>query len=535
MSLTIESGYTSTLSAKLTAAATTMSVVTAPTVTAGRLYLRRGSTEEWISYTGVSGTTLTGLTRGLSQTADPATAGSWTSWVAWTVITLVFMHDQTFDRQAPLPLTFATAAARDTALWADWVATSGWVNIEVTATGLKYNYNLSTAQWESVDTGTATPNATETAAGKVELPTDAQVTAKTAIGETGATLTPTNAQMAKSVSLRAQATSMLHSDEFGINVSWENKRIALSAIVKFGWDGSDGAVSWAETITGSNDTYIVKNYTTFTPWANTVDITPTNCITHIKVQWDCDLTSSTIDFSCKWGVWGAGWAINPDADWLPWVDGQDWLTNQNIYLPEWGNLWVGGVNGSSTDGWAASTIPFTIEQDFLQSLRAINLSVGAGWAGGGSWKDQLSWEAWAGWAGWAGGGVIILEVWGNLTFATSTVTVAWDVWVAWGAGTTWGNQWWGWAGWGWGGWMFICLFNWTLTWSVTPTVSWGAGWTGWANLWASNDIWGGGWSGGAASNWDSTVWWNSGTSNKWGDGWAWAAWLFLIEQNQVFT
>ena len=51
MALTTESGYTSTLSAKLTAAATTMSVVTAPTVTAGRVYLKRGSTEEWISYT----------------------------------------------------------------------------------------------------------------------------------------------------------------------------------------------------------------------------------------------------------------------------------------------------------------------------------------------------------------------------------------------------------------------------------------------------------------------------------------------------
>jgi hypothetical protein len=51
MSLTIESGYVSTLSAKLTAAATTMSVATAPTVTAGRLYLKSGSTEEWISYT----------------------------------------------------------------------------------------------------------------------------------------------------------------------------------------------------------------------------------------------------------------------------------------------------------------------------------------------------------------------------------------------------------------------------------------------------------------------------------------------------
>ena len=174
MSLTIESGYTSTLSAKLTAAAVTMTVAVAPTVTAGRLYLKSGSTEEWISYTWVSSLTLTGLTRWLSQTADPATAWTWSDWVAWTIVTLVFMHDQTFDRQAPLPLTFATTAARDTALWADWAATSGWVNIEVTATGLKYMYNLATAQWESVDTWTATPNASDTVTGWTRLADSAQ-------------------------------------------------------------------------------------------------------------------------------------------------------------------------------------------------------------------------------------------------------------------------------------------------------------------------------------------------------------------------
>ena len=45
-------------------------------------------------------------------------------------------------------------------------------------------------QWNDAGTNT-TPNASTTVAGKVELPTDAQNTAGTDIGETGASLTPT--------------------------------------------------------------------------------------------------------------------------------------------------------------------------------------------------------------------------------------------------------------------------------------------------------------------------------------------------------
>jgi hypothetical protein len=44
---------------------------------------------------------------------------------------------------------------------------------------LFYNYNLTTAQWEAVDTGTATPNGSTTVAGKVETATTGEVTAGT--------------------------------------------------------------------------------------------------------------------------------------------------------------------------------------------------------------------------------------------------------------------------------------------------------------------------------------------------------------------
>lgn len=63
MAQTLESGFVTTLAAKLAAADTTMTVAVAPTVTKGRLFLKSGSVKEWIKFTGVSGTTLTGLVR----------------------------------------------------------------------------------------------------------------------------------------------------------------------------------------------------------------------------------------------------------------------------------------------------------------------------------------------------------------------------------------------------------------------------------------------------------------------------------------
>lgn len=58
----------------------------------------------------------------------------------------------------------------------------------------------------------AVVNASTTVSGKVELPTDAEVTAKTVTGWTGATLTPTNEQTAKSVALKVVNGTMAESD-----------------------------------------------------------------------------------------------------------------------------------------------------------------------------------------------------------------------------------------------------------------------------------------------------------------------------------
>lgn len=198
---TLETWYRSTLSAKLNATDVTVTVATAPTVTSGRMHVYKGNTHAWIKYTGVSWTTLTGVTF-VSQTADPITTVTGTTFPAGTSIELVEMHDQSIDKTAPtysnqIATTYATTAARDTALGGDGAALYPYVDIYVTATWLHYNYNMSANEWQTVETWTTTPNSSTTVAGKVETATTAQSIAATDVGETGANLMVLPSDIAK--------------------------------------------------------------------------------------------------------------------------------------------------------------------------------------------------------------------------------------------------------------------------------------------------------------------------------------------------
>lgn len=198
MTQTFESGYSSTLSQKFSSTDTVMYVATPPTVTAGRIYLTDGSQKERVSFSWVSGSTLTWCVRGLSRVADPVTAWTWLNWLAGTPIVLVAQHDQLLDKTQPTdPIIYAkiyaTTAARDTALWADWVAAYPYTNVYVTATWLHYNYNISSWVWESIDTGTSTPNGSTTVAGKYQSATVAQAMARTQTGSAAdLVITPDN-------------------------------------------------------------------------------------------------------------------------------------------------------------------------------------------------------------------------------------------------------------------------------------------------------------------------------------------------------
>lgn len=84
--------------------------------------------------------------------------------------------------------------------------------------------------------GGAVANADTATAGKVELATDAEVTSGTATGDTGATLTPTNAQTLKSISLKTAVTDISPSDNFVVqdaSDSDKDKKVTGTLIREF--------------------------------------------------------------------------------------------------------------------------------------------------------------------------------------------------------------------------------------------------------------------------------------------------------------
>lgn len=567
MTQTFVSWKTITLKAKLNPSDTSLTADIDIWVTAWRFYFVNNSVVEWLDFSGVSASgsnfTYSNLVRGLSQTADPATAWTGQTWLAWNKWVLVAMHDQLVDKNQPTQihqeaLTYATTAARDSALWADWAGTIAYTDVYVTATGFFYNYNLSTWQWETQDTWTPTPNASETVAWSIEIATDAEITAWTLNWATWAILWITPVQLKKSISLKNSITSFSNTDEIIVNESWEDKKISIlnarsSLWIKFGWDWSDWAISWALTITWSDNTYIVKNYTTFAPWANIVTTTPTWCITHIKVSWDCDLTWTTFNYSWKWIIWTNGWSgwwLNPWTAWSSWTATTNPITITTLHKALSWTSWTGWQPFSATfwTGWANTwLINNIITPGFFQACKQIVvIPWGAWWAWWWGGSSTSWWAWWAGWSGWGWGWAVILEVAWNLTFSWSTIDCSWANWWNWVAGSTASSQsWWGgWAWWGWWGWMFTCFYNWTLSWSVTPNIAWWSAWTIWAwwTWWTSwSWAWGWGWSGWAWGWWNSWwAWWNwwAGNSSNWWNWWtatAWWIWLYLIEKNHIFS
>jgi len=228
MTTTYESGFKTYLAAKLNPTDVTMTVATAPTRTAGRIYLKSWSQEERISYTGVTGTTLTGLTRWLSKTADPATAGTGLTFIAGTPVKLVAMHDQlpdenivnifdgdnTFngDNTHTGSDDYTGAGARLDLSWAKlWFSVPNLTTAERVAltaengdfvydTTLGNFYVYKASWWADVDTGTTTPNGSTTVAGVYEEATVAEQWTASATGTTGARLVPANANLVKTSS-----------------------------------------------------------------------------------------------------------------------------------------------------------------------------------------------------------------------------------------------------------------------------------------------------------------------------------------------
>ena len=208
--------------------------------------------------------------------------------------------------------------------------------------------------FESMGAWATTPNASESVTGKTRLSDQTQTEEQTTT-EWGDPLVPTNVTInPNNITATTPATGdkVSFSDISNSNKLRSTTIKSLLTTSRF-WDGSDGVISaWALTITWSNNTYITKQYTTFAPWANTVTITPTNCILHIKVQGDCDLTGTTFSFSGKWAAWWAAWSWGWGAT-VNWTSWSDWIATF-VRVLWWAWWWVTTTNAPAyiVDFWA---------------------------------------------------------------------------------------------------------------------------------------------------------------------------------------
>lgn len=215
--LPIETGYTGFLQSRINSTQTS-GIIVLPLITGTisgtqRLTILNPSGIEVISFTGQSASgALTGVTRGVVTAIDGSSSakshGAGLTCVLSNPLQL-YQDLQTainskVDKSgstmtgrllfsgtnaAPNAPTFANSTARDAAIT---VPVDGDL---CTVGGDLQHYNGTTAQWETADTGTPTPNASTTVAGKVEIPTQAQVDAGTDTGETGALLSVLPSQL----------------------------------------------------------------------------------------------------------------------------------------------------------------------------------------------------------------------------------------------------------------------------------------------------------------------------------------------------
>lgn len=127
----------------------------------------------------------------------------------------------TLSMQIPV---FADATARTAAI----PSPANGMMSYLTDTGLMYWYLA--WSWVSLWTNGTFANASETLAGKKEDPTDAEVTAGTAIWGTWATMSPTTVQQKKSISLKQSTSTVVDANEWVINQWWEDFRVLQSIL-----------------------------------------------------------------------------------------------------------------------------------------------------------------------------------------------------------------------------------------------------------------------------------------------------------------
>lgn len=280
-------------------------------ITNGRFYFLNDLQEEWMSFDWVvasgSNFVYSNLVRWLSQTADPVTAWTWLTWLAGNIWTLVQMHDQMADTKTSNTWTWTQTVPDIRFSW----TTTSWLRVKSLTTAQRNA--LTAVNWDIVYDSTewvhyqyiggawttfatwSTPNASTTAAGKVELATDAEITAGTATWWTGASLVLTPEQQKKSISLKWAWTTFWDTDEIAVNVSWTDLRITWANLresipASTTAKGTVELATDAETITWTDTTrYISPNSARLALWA----IEPWTTNTYLEANTERTSSSDT--------------------------------------------------------------------------------------------------------------------------------------------------------------------------------------------------------------------------------------------------
>lgn len=586
MAQTTQTWFTTTLAKKLLPWDTTMELATAPTITKWRCKVNVGDNSEWIKFTGLTGSTLTGLVRGLSKTAVPATSGTGLTHPAGTVVKIVIMHDQLLDKQEDesLSWTITVPSIRFSDTTTSWLRLKSLTEVQrdalTPATGDQiFNSTSGTVQtyyggtWNDNASGT-TANASTTVAGKVEIATTTQSKAATDTWETGASLSVLPSDIAKNI----QSGTFLYC---GASSAWTDTYVVAAT------------PSITEYTTGMKISFLADVANT---WASTINLNWLWAKSILTSQWYnietwYILANQIVNLTYNWTgffIDNPVWPVPHDYwDWSDWdvtISGTITLTKDMYYNnlsipagqtlnPAWYRVFVRGImsgtwtinrNGNAWNAWApitawtAATIlgQWTLNAEVTSSGNWWNWTTSGSWTNGTAWTasnpslSNVNWSAW-GWGGWyswatwssSWGGWSTTTRWSlyqSLYFphyvhpATAQATFWWLNYKNSGTAWGWGGGWSGWSGngWGWGGWggngwlIWIACNIWNFTWTVTAT-----GWAGWAGAngttsWTATWGWGG-WGGG--NGWIlfriyRTIVADATITLTWGSWWAAGTW-----------
>lgn len=434
---------------------------------------------------------------------------------------------------------YADAAARDAALWWDWVALHPYVWVFVQDEWVHYNYNTSTGQWEAVETWTVTPNASPTVAGKVELATDAEVTAWTNTGSSWP-LVVQPSQLLHEIDVSSfDEVTPVTTDEIRVNRAWVKKKITTWALLEapIRWDASDWSVTISTNTTLTRDMYynvltvnswVTLNTGSFRIFANSVINNGT--IERNGNNWGN--ATGTAGTPWTWWAWLSVWSIGWSASGWNWASWSHWWQPSNHpWLPwvaitsiTWTNWWAWWNWASSTWGQTSVWWAWWVNtaQDYFFGLNTVQRAT-ATWeilfstlyhasrvTGSTPYTIVLNWWAWWAWGGsfdwnigyrvwwwWWGSGWWIVYIQARTITNNGTIRANWWAWGQWGYVSPtfwWSGRWAWWGGWWWGGWLLFLIYSDLV--QGTLQANW---WTAW-------------------------VWWNGTNWNPWV---AWVAWKIV--------